>query len=359
MTTMSAPPAIVTGLPASRASISLDRTYWVGGELEVTVDGPGGTVQKNIGRPWALVGASSNCDVILAEVAGQASLPEKALYLQGTDRGVFFVDLAIASEPEARHGWLGQDPVAVGPYRVSAVLRPPLGDSPSAESSPAANLLAPGSLADIRAVVVLSDGGDRQARIQVGRRLTLIGRSRPSTLRIKHRRISAVHAALYIERDRLWIIDLESLNGVKVNGAPVKAASLGPGETAWLGGSGGGPTITFEGFRTTAQTDDLPDPSPVALDVGSTSLRATVSAAIGNPSVEDRIDPSLGRLMVREKVRQKRRTLAAAAVIVIATAIVGTTGFWAWRQYAGQNSVEDPESEASSSDSVRALFLDD
>jgi hypothetical protein len=314
---------------ATDSSISPDQAYWVDADLEIRVDGPAGAVCSRTGRPWGLVGSAAGCDVVLAD----GVVAEKAIYFHATAEGAFFVDLA-AREPqdEGRVGWLGSDAVAVGPYQISAVSR----HLSRTDFSRPADLTAAGSFCGPRPVVELSDSGHRHLRMRLSRCLTILGRSKPSHVRVKRRPISAVHAALYVDQDRLWIIDLASLNGVKVNDHRVKAALLRPGDVVSLGG----PTLRFAGFISDTQSSAQSESPAVCNAVAPESVGPlggdfrsdNTTAPSEQRLVEEWIDPSLNRLMVREKARQKRRLLSLAAVLAVAATALGATGYLAWRQ---------------------------
>ena len=62
-----------------------------------------------------------------------------------------------------------------------------------------------------------------------------IGRSPHSDLVLSDRTVSRVHAAVCREEDRWTITDLDSANGVLVNGARVESAVLEPGDVIHLG----------------------------------------------------------------------------------------------------------------------------
>jgi hypothetical protein len=330
------PEQLTVEMPRSspRRLSPVDTRYWIDAELEISLHGPNGTRELRIGKPHALVGSDPGCDIVLPE----GSAPEKALYLHATRQGVFFVELSTdLSSTEVRRGWLDEEDCVLGAYRISA--RPAA--SAVADTAGRCDLLAPATLNGRRPVIELSDG-ERNARVQLSRNLAIIGRSHPSTLRIKNRIVSAIHAALFVDEDRLWIIDLESTNGIRRDGVRRKVASLGAGEMISLGG----PTLALERFysnlRGSVPPNDCPTASEVhtfhALDVpstGSFSLRDTDPVPDqGQPAVDDLIDPSLGRLMMRENIRRKRRRLALSVVAAVVLVAMGSTGLWAWRQYA-------------------------
>ena len=83
-----------------------------------------------------------------------------------------------------------------------------------------------------REVAVL--GWDGQT-MRVDRRRVLLGRSRECDIQVEDVNVSRRHAELRQEGSTYWIVDLESTNGVEVNGKRVKRAKLSPGDTFTVG----------------------------------------------------------------------------------------------------------------------------
>jgi pSer/pThr/pTyr-binding forkhead associated (FHA) protein len=63
----------------------------------------------------------------------------------------------------------------------------------------------------------------------------LLGRSKECDVRISDPNVSRRHAELRQEGSAYWIVDLESTNGVLVNGRRQKRAKLDDGDTITLG----------------------------------------------------------------------------------------------------------------------------
>jgi pSer/pThr/pTyr-binding forkhead associated (FHA) protein len=72
-------------------------------------------------------------------------------------------------------------------------------------------------------------------RRELTRRLTLVGRQRPSALRIADRDISALHAILYWQSGTIWAIDLLSRTGTRLQDTLIDAAEFSPGSSLMLG----------------------------------------------------------------------------------------------------------------------------
>jgi hypothetical protein len=106
--------------------------------------------------------------------------------------------------------------------------------TPIAEDSPPANV--------DREVARLSwDGQD----LRVDKRRVLLGRSRECDIQVEDPNVSRRHAELRQEGPSYWIVDLDSTNGIEVNGKRVKRAKLEPGDTFTVGST----EITFSTER--------------------------------------------------------------------------------------------------------------
>src|SRR4051812_46279349 len=110
-------------------------------------------------------------------------------------------------------------------------------DKPKAGAIPAAADDAPPPEVE-REVAVLS--WDAQ-RLRVDKRRVLLGRSRECDIQVEDANVSRRHAELRQEGSTYWIVDLDSTNGVEVNGERVKRARLSPGDSFTVGST----EITF------------------------------------------------------------------------------------------------------------------
>ena len=75
------------------------------------------------------------------------------------------------------------------------------------------------------------DGG----RHQVSKRRTVIGRSKDCDVQLTDTNVSRRHAEVRQEGTAFWVVDLDSTNGVEVNGRKVRRAKLDDGDTITLG----------------------------------------------------------------------------------------------------------------------------
>ncbi|HLG17558.1 MAG TPA: FHA domain-containing protein [Blastocatellia bacterium] len=92
-------------------------------------------------------------------------------------------------------------------------------------------------------LTIQSSEGTRKVPV-TGDRLT-VGRGGAADLNIEDRGLSRIHASIYRDGDRVWIVDEASINGTWVNGAPVDSAgapladgdkiSIGDFTTIWFG----------------------------------------------------------------------------------------------------------------------------
>jgi Protein of unknown function (DUF3662)/FHA domain len=100
-------------------------------------------------------------------------------------------------------------------------------------AAPAATQAAsPTELGLQREIVTLNANGRRH---EIGKRRTVIGRSKDSDIQIEDSNVSRRHAELRQEGTAYWIVDLDSTNGVEINGRRVKRAKLDNGDTITLG----------------------------------------------------------------------------------------------------------------------------
>ena len=82
-------------------------------------------------------------------------------------------------------------------------------------------------------------------RLRVDKRRVVLGRSRESDIQIEDTNVSRRHAELRQEGTAFWIVDLDSTNGLEVNGRKVKRAKLDPGDTFTVGST----EVTFSTER--------------------------------------------------------------------------------------------------------------
>ena len=87
-------------------------------------------------------------------------------------------------------------------------------------------------LAVEREVAILSWDGQTK---RVDKRRVVLGRSRECDIQVEDANVSRRHAELRQEGAAYWIVDLDSTNGIEVNGLRVKRAKLEPGDSFTVG----------------------------------------------------------------------------------------------------------------------------
>ena len=98
---------------------------------------------------------------------------------------------------------------------------------------------SPASLGLAREIVSLRFDGDRR---QIDKRRVVIGRSKECDIQLGDPNVSRRHAELRQEGTTYWLVDLDSTNGVELNGRRVRRAKLDNGDTITLGST----DIVFE-----------------------------------------------------------------------------------------------------------------
>jgi Protein of unknown function (DUF3662)/FHA domain len=112
------------------------------------------------------------------------------------------------------------------------------------KSTPQATEAAsPAELGVEREVVFLSWDGERR---EVDKRRVVLGRSRDCDIQLADPNVSRRHAEVRQEGSAFWVVDLESTNGLEVNGKRVKRAKLADGDTFTIGST----EVTFSTERT-------------------------------------------------------------------------------------------------------------
>jgi pSer/pThr/pTyr-binding forkhead associated (FHA) protein len=131
----------------------------------------------------------------------------------------------------------------------------------------------------MKAELVPLDGG---AAIELVKELTVVGRNEEADLRLDRRSVSKSHCVLVKTDGFLFVRDLASTNGTKVNGQRVRRAALLPGDQLSIGGAK---------FHVRLGPDDPASESQLATD----ALRQSELEAVG-AEPEPELDPPTPRL---------------------------------------------------------------
>jgi Protein of unknown function (DUF3662)/FHA domain len=152
------------------------------------------------------------------------------------------------------------DDLAVGEFGIATRMvqpkrgnRAPAPDEPQEQVESGATMIykpvqqptAAASAEDLpleREVAVLSWDGQTK---RVEKRRVVLGRSRECDIQVEDANVSRRHAELRQEGTTYWIVDLDSTNGIEVNGQRVKRAKLEPGDSFTVGAT----EVTFSTER--------------------------------------------------------------------------------------------------------------
>ena len=110
---------------------------------------------------------------------------------------------------------------------------------PTAAVPQATEAASPVDLGIQREVAILSWDG---RKLEVGQRRIVIGRSKDADLQVNDPNVSRRHAEVRQEGATYWLVDLDSTNGVEVNGKRVKRLKLEDGTRFTIGST----EISFE-----------------------------------------------------------------------------------------------------------------
>jgi len=142
------------------------------------------------------------------------------------------------------------DDLAVGEFGIATRMvqpkhrsRPAVSEEPAEQVESGATMIykpvqqptEAASLEDLqveREVAILSWDGQTK---RVDKRRVVLGRSRECDIQVEDANVSRRHAELRQEGATYWIVDLDSTNGIEVNGRQVKRAKLEPGDTFTVG----------------------------------------------------------------------------------------------------------------------------
>jgi hypothetical protein len=152
-----------------------------------------------------------------------------------TDEDLALGEFGIATRMvQPRHGARSDEPEEQVESGATMIYKHPVPDA--AEAAP------PEEPGLEREVGVLSWDGQR---LRVDKRRVVLGRSRECDIQIEDANVSRRHAELRQEGTSFWIVDLDSTNGIEVNGRRVQRAKLDPGDTFTVGST----EVTFSTER--------------------------------------------------------------------------------------------------------------
>ena len=146
------------------------------------------------------------------------------------------------------------DDLSVGEFGIATRMvqperRPPRDDEPEFDAEPGHTMIYRPRQQPTEAASAVDLGIEREEaalmwdgeRREINRRRMVIGRSKECDVQLNDPNVSRRHAELKQEGTAYWIVDLESTNGIEVNGRRLKRAKLEDGDTVTLGST----EITF------------------------------------------------------------------------------------------------------------------
>jgi hypothetical protein len=138
------------------------------------------------------------------------------------------------------------DDLTVGEFGIATRMVQPEGQDDAPEGiEPSATMIyrprqpqpteaaTPAELGVEREIITLSVNGGK--KVEVSKRRTLIGRSKECDIQIEDASASRKHAEIRQEGTAYWVIDLDSTNGLEVNGLRTQRAKLDHGDKITIG----------------------------------------------------------------------------------------------------------------------------
>ncbi len=204
-------------------------SYWCGEQIVVTLDGPTGRSVVSLAQPFARVGSHPAADVVLAD----PSVAPRYFYLHATPAGVFCLYLDVETPDLQQKGiWLRPDQeVQIGQYRLRAAL---LTAEPG-DTVPEQSLAGWGSTPPPLPVMMVYCGKQLKDKRRFRAQLNPVGRRPQCALQLKGFKVSGFHCVLFWERQQLWCVDLNSSNGVQLNGQPLVCGRVELGDRVEVG----------------------------------------------------------------------------------------------------------------------------
>jgi pSer/pThr/pTyr-binding forkhead associated (FHA) protein len=208
------------------------------GPLRLSVKMPGqpGAVPHLVHKPFAVIGRDARADLRLD--AKQVSLLHA--YLQMIDGQLVIVDLGSRSGIHGKDGpvraeWLPpRDPVRIGPYWLRW-----LDESPGANPTACHDFTPLGRCSRGKPLIPVAleflNGQRNQPWWQVDRVLTLVGNTPSCKVCLGSPGVSAFHCSLVCTESGLWVVDLLSRAGIRINGARVPCARLEDDDRVQIG----------------------------------------------------------------------------------------------------------------------------
>jgi hypothetical protein len=209
-------------------------------QLNIVEAGTQGTIPRLFHQPFLLIGRSTHADLRLIDPA----ISLRHAYVQVIGGRVFCFDLRsrtgvrVNGQAESS-GWLGRDEfLGVGPYQLQLLDGDQSWINPSLPEPPV-NPLRPlpsdqDALPGVSLEITL-EGNAKQTTWWMNRVLTLVGSAPECKLRVASADNAKFLCSLLRTPSGLWVIDLLSEQGIRVNGVRVPWAQLADGDQLHVG----------------------------------------------------------------------------------------------------------------------------
>lgn len=246
--------------------LSPPTSLWCADGVSVSIDGPGVQQVCQFDKPFVLLGASSQCDVVLPL---RDDLPV-ALYLHVTDDAIAWLDLATHSGQWRSGTFYRSGCLVWRGYHIALERIPAINPTPPREVECRSMTLPGDSLADAP-VFDVEHHGERIARAKLTSAVTLVGQSERCRLRLRNRHVSHDHCLFYVNDCSAWVVDLLSREGTYVRGRRVAASPVLAGDVVTLGK----PSMTLVRWshaKSKSHATDAASDSGVAVSADSTPV---------------------------------------------------------------------------------------
>ncbi len=298
--------------------------YWCRQKLLVVVEGPQEVngprraSQTRVEKPFARIGSHESSEVVLSD----PSVSGRSLYLHVLPQGVYCVDLACDGPTEKpQHGWLEPDQsLVIGPYLISARA---IDDMPT--DAQGKDPLQRGSASPPYPIMKISARKHELGYRRLVRRLTIVGRQRPSTIRLTSRSVSAVHCVLYWDASTLWAIDLLSGNGTRLEEDSIEAATLPLGSSLKFGRV----TLSYVHLQ-----EDRSPPQEPRQELAASAAEDDPPSVSQEENADDLMHRVLDQLIHVDSGNRKRRQVMWLFLAALAIGVTLIGGAILWTQIA-------------------------
>jgi chromosome segregation ATPase len=200
---------------------NLPKKFWTNRKLALQVVGPMGTKDMMLDVPFARIGSHPDAELCL----NGDNIERRHAYLQVAEDGIYCLNFVAGQAREKQTGfWVNsKQPVMIGDYQVFVRAVLPSGETVDVEMprSEVDNARLPGTppiLSPIRS--------RKQPRYPIRDRFTCIGRVAGNRIRQSSTELSQFHCVVYRQDHQLWLIDLLTTNGSKINDEAVDVGRI-------------------------------------------------------------------------------------------------------------------------------------